>query len=227
VFKKALKKIVIGSPFETIARRIFGRTFTISAEYWEKRYKTGGNSGAGSYGRLANFKAEVLNEFVARKEISSVIEFGSGDGNQLKLAKYPIYTGVDISMTAVEQCRKHYAGDTNKSFLTLSEYDGRQGQLSLSLDVIYHLVEDEAFINYMATLFDAAERYVIIYSSNWDEQPASQHVRHRKFVDWASANRPCFNLVSHIPNRFSFDARNPDNSSFADFYIFEMNEKSV
>ena len=42
MFKKALKKIVIGSPFETIARRIFGRTFTISAEYWEKRYKTGG-----------------------------------------------------------------------------------------------------------------------------------------------------------------------------------------
>ena len=35
-----------------------------SGEYWENRYKANGNSGAGSYNRLAEFKAEVINGFV-------------------------------------------------------------------------------------------------------------------------------------------------------------------
>ena len=54
-----------------------GDRFTTSSDYWEQRYKTGGNSGAGSYNRLAEFKANFLNRFVIEHEIRSVIEFGS------------------------------------------------------------------------------------------------------------------------------------------------------
>ena len=36
-----------------------------SADYWEDRYHTKGNSGAGSYGVLAAYKAGFLNAFVA------------------------------------------------------------------------------------------------------------------------------------------------------------------
>ena len=35
-----------------------------------------------------------------------------------------------------------------------------------SLDVIYHLVEDEILKSYMTTLFGTARKLVIIYSSN-------------------------------------------------------------
>src|ERR1700754_3603743 len=83
--------------------------FTSSAEYWEERYRYGGNSGAGSYNRLAAFKANVLNEFVAANDIRSVIEFGSGDGAQLELAKYPDYTGVDVSDTVLDVTRLKFA----------------------------------------------------------------------------------------------------------------------
>jgi hypothetical protein len=38
--------------------------------------------------------------------------------------------------------------------------------LELSLDVIYHLVEDEVFDAYMRSLFAHAGRFVVIYSSN-------------------------------------------------------------
>ncbi|HFK5799472.1 TPA: hypothetical protein ACG0L7_003353 [Enterobacter hormaechei subsp. oharae] len=55
--------------------------FRHSAQYWDDRYRLAGNSGAGSYGRLADFKANVLNDFVAREKIGSVAEFGCGDGN--------------------------------------------------------------------------------------------------------------------------------------------------
>ncbi|MGB6192692.1 MAG: hypothetical protein WBF42_09515, partial [Terracidiphilus sp.] len=43
-----------------------------SAEYWEQRYKAGGNSGVGSYSRLAEFKAEFLNRFVEEHQIATV-----------------------------------------------------------------------------------------------------------------------------------------------------------
>jgi hypothetical protein len=65
--------------------------FKNSAQYWEDRYVNGMTSGSGSYGRLAEFKAEFLNEFVADHKISSIVEFGCGDGAQLALAAYPKY----------------------------------------------------------------------------------------------------------------------------------------
>ena len=63
--------------------------FSTSGSYWEERYARGGNSGAGSYNRLAEFKAEYLNRFVSEHEIKTVIEFGSGDGGPLRQASYP------------------------------------------------------------------------------------------------------------------------------------------
>src|SRR5262245_48514617 len=79
--------------------------FGSSRQYWNVRYVLGGTSGAGSYGRLAKFKAEVINRFVAENGVRSLVEFGSGDGAQLELARYPSYTGIDVSSRAVEMCR--------------------------------------------------------------------------------------------------------------------------
>jgi hypothetical protein len=60
-----------------------------SAGYWEKRYRRNGNSGSGSYGKLAEYKATVINGFVAANNIQQVMEFGCGDGNQLKQLHFP------------------------------------------------------------------------------------------------------------------------------------------
>tara|TARA_B100000963_G_C22366286_1_gene553845 strand:+ start:310 stop:516 length:207 start_codon:yes stop_codon:yes gene_type:complete len=48
-------------------KRIF-RSFS-SNSYWEHRYETDGNSGAGSYNELAEFKASVINEFLLDKKV--------------------------------------------------------------------------------------------------------------------------------------------------------------
>lgn len=227
MLKEKIKTFLNGTPVEPIARRTahqvkqwFPSQF-MSGDYWESRYVNEGNSGAGSYGRLAQYKAEVLNDFVAKHKVSSVIEFGSGDGNQLTLATYPSYIGVDVSQTAVSLCRTRFADDATMSFKTVSEYAGQKADLSLSLDVIYHLIEDTVFKSYMISLFDAAERFVIIYSSNKDEQVLAPHVRHRKFSDWIDENRDDFRLRTHIPNRYPLDLDDPENTSFADFYIYE------
>ncbi len=192
-----------------------------SADYWESRYREGRNSGAGSYNRLARFKADVLNKFVAEHAIESVIEFGSGDGSQLRLTNYPQYIGVDVSKTAVASTRQLYAGDPTKSFIHSDELGpDHTAELSLSLDVIYHLVEVAVFDRYMAQLFDAATRYVIIYSSNENRPSDSAHVRHRRFTDWIEHNRPEFRQIGFVKNPYPEDIKDWDNTSFADFYFF-------
>jgi hypothetical protein len=198
--------------------------FDNSANYWEERYRTGGNSGAGSYNRLAQFKAEFLNEFVATHQIQTVIEFGSGDGAQLELAAYPTYVGVDVSPTAIKSTRRRFSGDASKTFLHTSEVNSHQAELALSLDVIYHLVEDQVFDTYMRQLFDAATRYVIVYSSNQDKPGPSLHVRFRQFTPWVEENTD-FQLADVIPNRFPYSDEDPDNTSFADFFVFARRQE--
>lgn len=213
-FKKSLRRL--GSAFTRRTK------FTTSADYWENRYYQGGSSGSGSYNRLAQFKADVLNEFVRTHSIGTILEFGSGDGAQLALADYPSYIGVDVSPTAIDVTRRRFAGDKTKKFVLSSEIDEElSAQLVLSLDVIYHLVEDEVFNSYMNQLFDASTRYVIIYASNEEKGWPGPHVRHRRFTSWIESNRSDFRLVNKIPNKFPYSDRDPDNTSFADFYIFE------
>lgn len=221
----AFKRCVTSLPLlGTLARRIYfglraGR-FPGSCDYWETRYRAGRDSGAGSYGALAAFKADTLNRFVAEQSIESVVELGCGDGAQLALAEYPRYLGIDISPAAIEQCRTRFRHDASKSFES-NIPTGRTFDLALSLDVIYHLVEDDVFDAYMRALFGAARRYVIVYSSNFQRPCPEPHVRHRIFTDWVSAHAPDWRLRETIANRYPFDARNPEGTSFADFYVFD------
>jgi len=195
--------------------------FPGSRQYWETRYRADGNSGAGSYGKFAAFKAEVINTFVAARGVQSVIELGCGDGSQLMLAKYPTYAGYDVSETAVRQCRRLFASDATKAFALMSEYRGERADLALSLDVIYHLVEERVFEDYMRTLVGAAYRYVIIYASNSDDNQEYQgpHIKHRKFSAWLQQNALDWDLLEHIPNRHPYRGDHTE-GSFAEFFIY-------
>lgn len=183
--REQIKRIpILGNLARRLYRLLRGRqqeSFPGSKQYWEQRYVSGGDSGVGSYDKFAHFKAEVINAFVSDNEIETVIELGCGDGNQLSLATYPKYIGFDVSQTAIDRCRQLYASDSSKTFKLMKDLDGETADLSLSLDVIYHLVEDEVFESYMLGLFEASDQHVIIYSSNTenDKGQGDVHVRHR------------------------------------------------
>lgn len=196
-----------------------------SAEYWEDRYKSNGNSGAGSYNHLAAFKADILNSFVKEHRIQSVVEFGCGDGNQLMLADYPKYIGFDVSPKSIQICKKLFSDHPNWSFHLTSEGMHTNADLAMSLDVIYHLVEDDIYHNYMRILFESSMRWVIIYSSNTIENSENQsiHVRHRKFEDWIDSNQPTYQLWKCITNIYPI-ASYGEKGSFADFYIYKKRD---
>ena len=191
--------------------------------YWENRYSRNGNSGAGSYNNLALFKASVLNNFIKKNNINKVIEWGSGDCNQLLLENINSYIGYDVSHTAIDICKAKFINDKTKTFIYMNETfkNNLKADLSISLDVIYHLLEDNVFNLYMQNLFNSSNKYVCIYSSNIEMKWAS-HVRHRKFTNWIDkylSNK--WKIKEYIPNKYPFDPKKSDTTSFADFYIYE------
>lgn len=198
-----------------------------STEYWDERYTKGGNSGAGSYNRLADFKASVINRFVKKNNIDSVIEFGCGDGNQLSLANYPQYVGFDVSKKAIEICKSKFQNDNTKEFIWCGDENfenDRVSNLVLSLDVIYHLIEDDVYEKYMRRLFASSKKYVCIYSSN-EEGQIAKHVKHRKFTEWIDANlKDEWKMVEKIRNEYPYMEENPANTSFSDFYFYEKKQ---
>lgn len=203
-----------------LARQLWlGITSRSSGEYWERRYAGGMTSGPGSYGELAEYKARILNDLVRSHDIRSVIEFGCGDGHQLSLARYPRYLGLDVSRTAIDTCIARFRDDATKSFLwydpqrTVNFSGFVSAELVLSLDVVYHLLEDATYQRYLADLFLTARKYVVIYSSNMTQRQRAAHVCHREFTADVARRFPDFTLLRHLENPLRAQ-------TFADFYIY-------
>ncbi len=189
-----------------------------SKTYWINRYNQGGNSGAGSFGRLAKFKADIINEFVRRNNIVKVFEMGCGDGNQLALYDFKEYVGHDVSHTCLDKCDDLHTNDKTKYF---SDSVVWSAELTLSIDVIYHLLENDVYEKYMSDLFNASEKWVIIYSTNSPFiKNKAEHVRHRWFTEWVKNNRKDFHLVDVIKNKYPYRG-NVQTGSSCDFYIYK------
>ena len=202
-------------------KKVLGRQNFNSLEYWEKRYAVGGNSGDGSYGRLAEFKAAFINELIKEKNIQSAVELGCGDGHQLSIIYYPFYTGIDVSATIIEQCKKKFGADNTKTFVVYqpgisNKVKTIQAEISVSLDVIYHIVEEKNYRQYLYDLFGLAEKYVVVYSTNFYKKE-TLHVLHRKFTD-VTEQFVNWKLVQHTTNPFPGDGKQ---ESMADFFVFE------
>ena len=163
-------------------------------DYWQQRYVSGGNSGVGSEGDEALVKASIINHWIQEFGIKTISELGSGDGNNLLLYNIPIsYTGFDISEKAIEICNEKTRKVRNSlkyyftSELSKIDYDA---DLCLSLDVWYHLVDEQVFADYCDLLFVKGNwRYIIIYSTDTDVQTTlagvqlARHLKFRKVMD--------------------------------------------
>lgn len=218
---------IVGTVLSAIRRAQRQASFPGSKAYWEQNYAQGGTSGAGSYGRYSEYKADVLNRFVQQHNIRSVIEFGSGDGNQLSLANYPTYIGLDVSRTAIQLCANRFRGDSSRSFF-LYDPDAFvdnahlfHADLAISLEVIFHLIEDRVFEQYMRYLFASADQYVIIYSSNTDvsQAAAAPHYKDRRFTTWIDTQRPDWTLLETLPNPFPYNPATGEGAT-SEFFIF-------
>ena len=200
-------------------RGLEGKTNFESANYWEMRYKNGGTSGAGSYGDLSKFKAETVNALVKKHDVESMIDHGCGDGNQAGMLEVEKYIGLDVSPQAVSTCKSKHPNKPFYTYPELPEYV--KGDCGLSLDVVFHLVEDEVYNTYLKRLFDSATKLVVIYGPDIEMKSTSPHVKYRKFTEWVEENAKDWTLDEVIEQKYTYSEQDPDNTSLCDFYVYK------
>ena len=167
-----------------------------SKTFWEDRYASGGTSGNGSYGNSATHKASIVNDIIDRYKIKSINDYGHGDGNQLELINPKIeYTGYDVSKTARNRCIHKFKDHTAKRFIS-RETMFKKADLGLSLDVLYHLVEESIFKSYLNKLFSKC-KYVLIYAQDINEE-GSKHCKSREFTPYIKETFPEYKLIETI-----------------------------
>lgn len=172
----------------------------MTLEYWDRRYRSGGHSGAGSRGAARLWKAKMINPWLE----GSVLDVGSGDGHQARLLDPPgDYLGIDPSPAAVALARLN---SPEKRFDVLALEHTEARDTHLSLDVIYHLIDPAAYRSHLELVFAARNR-AIVYSSDHDHAGAA-HVLHRHWTP-------------DVPDGWEVRTMIPGPWSHADLYVFD------
>lgn len=169
-----------------------------SNEYWEDRYCSGGTSGAGSYGEEALFKSTYINNLINELKIKTINDLGCGDSNQIKLINgFENYYGYDASNFIITKNINQKFNSNNYNFFYDIKDLPRQVDLVMSLDVIYHLIEDDVYVKYMINLFGFNSKYVLIYSVNFEnDNNYNIHFLPRKFTNWVEKNVFNYQLIN-------------------------------
>jgi len=228
-------------------------TVSSSAQHWETHYSLGGTSGEGSEGRVASYKRDVINQLISDLRIESVVEFGAGDGVLCSMINYSSYVGYDVSLTTISNLRSKFAGDVHRKFahyggemLNPTSSLGVGSDLALSMEVIFHLVENDVYERYLTNLFNFSSKYVVVLSSNCEEDitlkdlyqtyrfdhgkgynrgywcsDPSAHVRHRHVVKDILIMFPQWKLKDVIEMRDDLK-----DASFSDFFVYERVNKN-
>lgn len=168
-----------------------------TGQYWITRYNTGGDSGFGSHDEYSiKFKGDYINSMIERFNVKTLFDYGCGDGNQLKMISgYTHYTGYDIAPNIIEDDKILYVGHEDKLFTSkLNDIIGKKFDLSISMDVTYHIIENELFTFYLDTLFASAD-VVILFTTNSDHYTPLKHHKPRKIIDHIKSNYTDFELI--------------------------------
>jgi hypothetical protein len=184
-------------------------------KYWEDRYQSGGNSGAGSYNAEAMLKASFINTWIRDNGIRKIQEIGCGDGNNLVMYDVRMsYTGYDISPKAIEMCKEKTRKIRNSlmyEFYSDKKDINYDAEMCLCLDVWYHNVNDNDFEELCDLLFNKGKwKFVVIYSyedNPFPDQPVGQHIKYRdvlskvaEFPQWELAYWVSGYSENHLPS---------------------------
>jgi len=177
--------------------------YNFSFKYWENRYNSGGNSGNGSYGEGLKNKALLLNNLINKYDLKSISDVGCGECTLLPyLQGIRKYYGYDISPTVLSKISKNNQDGFSKEFILLTNNTKIvSSDLVLSLEVIFHQVNDDEYLDYMRKLVNSNGEYLLILTMNEGilktNHIKNRHIKYRdisKFMD--STN---YSLVEKFP----------------------------
>lgn len=173
------------------------------ATYWNRRYLDGRTSGAGSEGEAAAVKAATIDRVIREHDITSVIDWGVGDGAVLGLVKAKVpWLGVDVAPVAIERLSARYGPRSRtRRFALACEAAHDVRDLALSLDVLFHLPDEADYQLHLAQVFTSAAKAVLIHASDHDGGRTARHVQWREFTPDVAARFPNWRLAEEPADR--------------------------
>ena len=193
--------------------------------YWKNRHRRGRGHwesvGRGSVGKLARYKAGLVNELVQEVDAVRIVDLGCGDGRQADRFHVPEYVGLEVSEHAVAEARKRLAKHPNRTAHVWEPSDllPETGCIALSMDVVFHLVDDELHDAYMRALFQAGTKAVAIYSTDYEGEPQG-HMRHRNVSRWVEENIQGWKRTQAVPPPWP-NSEHPQNGSDCWWLVWE------
>jgi len=146
-------------------------------EYWDARYRSGRDSGVGSYGNEVEIKLKFLVELInsVYPEVKTILDVGCGDfnlGKQLldRIPEDVTYLGLDVSEAIVSRNNNSYGSDRIK--FEVFDFQPIQADLVICMDVLFHIIEDadyERMVKYLNMVYG---KYLTISQiGGWEKLP--------------------------------------------------------
>lgn len=175
-----------------------------SRSYWNRRYATGGNSGAGSYGPAVEKKVAWLG---ALEGVSSIVEVGCGDFHfgALLCQRFTeaSYIGLDQSDLIVRRNNLWHRIENIEFRTPLHHAEPLpEADLVLCVDVLFHILDDQEYRNMLVNLQQAWTKYLVVSAYEYDGLK-SPHVNIRKF-DPAYFGKPILREVIEDDGKMMF-----------------------
>lgn len=129
------------------------RSHFSNSVFWDERYVNDPElgSGIGSRGEHADYKAELIREFLSRSSAGRLVDFGCGDCSILERIDIANYVGVDASRQVVNLNKARFP--QHEFICAELPHVNLRSELSLCLDVLIHQPTQDDF--------DAVLDYVI------------------------------------------------------------------
>jgi len=175
--------------------------------YWNERYKTGRDSGVGSYGAEVERKIELLRDLVngCYPAAKTILDVGCGDfnlGSKLLpyLSKDIEYLGLDLSQEIVDRNTKEYGTDKIK-FKKIDEvgvFDDR-ADVVICMDVLFHIIDQGEYNKMLDTLSKSYDQYLVVSQMGGIEKVAewAPHVRPRRLKAWSQGESDILGTLAY------------------------------
>lgn len=145
---------------------------------WDEHYKSGGKSGDPSdYAKSREWKHSIISKYCDIKS-NSIIDIGCGDLQFWQGRKPAKYTGIDISPTIIASHIEKYP---DRRFICASsdELLDISADMVMCFDMLWHIIDDEVYINTIRNMAVYSKRYIIIYT--WNSNPFNLGLIQRMF----------------------------------------------
>jgi len=224
--------VLPGNPVNELishSQSVLGVSIGRENEYWERHYRDGGTSGAGSIGKEREWKWKIVQEHAGK--IDDVLDVGCGDLSFWEDRDCFKYLGIDISETIIKQNRSRRPTWQFKAQGAEVLLDAH-ARIVLCMDVLFHIMDDDAFTRILQNLCYSTE-WIFIHT--WSRNPfdlgwALRRLRHLRIppIGWILTGcdgeyekyRPFAEFLP-IFHKASFDLVNRQTKGVGVMYVFK------